>query len=101
MEQHTLKSVNNCFNSNTYSYLETCGGETSNLYLNVLIFPTFIHNVTLIRHLWQLKTLVFLHWCLIRVVLLNRLQPCPKVEAGNTKGGSIVVQLTSCLTCSD
>ncbi len=24
----------------------------------------------LIRHLWQLKTVVFLHWCLIHVVLL-------------------------------
>ena len=24
----------------------------------------------LIRHLWQLKTVVFLHWCLICVVLL-------------------------------
>jgi hypothetical protein len=26
----------------------------------------------LIRHLWQFKTVVFLHWCLICVVLLNR-----------------------------
>ncbi len=25
----------------------------------------------LIRHLWQLKTVVFLHWCLIRAVLLT------------------------------
>jgi hypothetical protein len=25
----------------------------------------------LIRHLWQLKTVVFLHWCLIRTVLLG------------------------------
>jgi hypothetical protein len=24
----------------------------------------------LIRHLWQLKTVVFMHWCLICVVLL-------------------------------
>jgi hypothetical protein len=24
----------------------------------------------LIRHLWQLKTVVFLHWCLIRATLL-------------------------------
>jgi hypothetical protein len=26
----------------------------------------------LIRHLWQLKTVVFLHWCLIYAVLLKR-----------------------------
>ncbi len=25
----------------------------------------------IIRHLWQLKTIVFLHWCLIRTVLLH------------------------------
>ncbi len=25
----------------------------------------------LIRHLWQLKTVVFLHWCLIRAVQLG------------------------------
>ncbi len=25
----------------------------------------------LIRHLWHLKTLVFLHWCLIHTVLLD------------------------------
>jgi len=25
----------------------------------------FIPSTLLIRHLWQLKTLVFLHWCLI------------------------------------
>ena len=27
----------------------------------------------LIRHLWQLNTIVFLHWCLICVVLLKRM----------------------------
>ncbi len=27
----------------------------------------------LIRHLWQLKTVVLLHWCLIRAVLLMTL----------------------------
>jgi len=31
-----------------------------------LIFPTPV----LIRHLWQLKTVVFLHWCLIHDALL-------------------------------
>jgi hypothetical protein len=35
MEQCALKIVNNCFNTNIYSYLETSGGQSSNLYLNV------------------------------------------------------------------
>ena len=38
MEHHALKNVNNCFNTNIYSYLETSGGKNSNLYLNVLHF---------------------------------------------------------------
>ncbi len=36
MEQHVLKIVNNCLNSNIYSYLETSVGQSSNLYLNVV-----------------------------------------------------------------
>jgi hypothetical protein len=38
MEQHALKNVNNCLNTNIYSYLETSGGQSSNLYLNVFRF---------------------------------------------------------------
>jgi hypothetical protein len=39
MEQHALKNVNNCLNTSIYSYLETSGGQSSNLYLNdALIF---------------------------------------------------------------
>jgi hypothetical protein len=38
MEQQTLKNVNNCLISNIYSYLETSGGQSSNLYLNVVHF---------------------------------------------------------------
>jgi hypothetical protein len=38
MEQHTLKIVSNCLNSNMYSYLETSGGQSSILYLNVVHF---------------------------------------------------------------
>ncbi len=38
MEQHTLKNVNNYLNTNNYSYLETSGGQSSNLYLNVVHF---------------------------------------------------------------
>jgi len=36
MEQCALKNVNNCLNTNIYSYLETYGGQSSNLYLNVV-----------------------------------------------------------------
>jgi len=60
MEQHTLKIVNNCLNTNIYSYIETSGGQNYNLYLNVVHFLTPI----LIKHLWQLMTVVFLQWCL-------------------------------------
>ncbi len=55
MEQHTFKNVSNCLNTNIYSYLETSGGQSSNLYLNAVHFLTPV----LIRHLWQLKTAVF------------------------------------------
>ncbi len=47
MEQHTLKNVNNYFNTSIYSYLETSGGPNCNLYLNVVHFSTPV----LIRHL--------------------------------------------------
>jgi hypothetical protein len=36
MEQHALKNVNNCLNTN--SYLETSGGQSYNPYLNVVHF---------------------------------------------------------------
>jgi hypothetical protein len=35
MEQHGLKNINNCLNTTIYSYLETSGGQSSNLYLGV------------------------------------------------------------------
>ncbi len=38
MEQRTLKNVNNHFKTNIYSYLETSGGQSSNIYLNVIHF---------------------------------------------------------------
>jgi hypothetical protein len=38
MEQHTLKNVNRCLNTNIYSYLEISGGQSSNLYLNIVHF---------------------------------------------------------------
>ncbi len=66
MEQNTLRNVNNYLNTNIYSYLETSGGQSSNLYLKLAHFSTPV----LIRHLWQTKTIVFLHWCLRGAVLL-------------------------------
>jgi hypothetical protein len=62
IEQHALKNVNNCLNTNIYSDLETYGGQSSNPYLNVVHFLT----PELIIHLWQLKTALFQHWFLIR-----------------------------------
>ncbi len=38
MEQHTSKNVNNCLNTNLYSYLETSSGQSSNVHLNVVSF---------------------------------------------------------------
>ncbi len=35
MEQRELINVSNCLNTNIYSYLETSGGQSSNIYLNV------------------------------------------------------------------
>ncbi len=34
----SFKNVNNYFNTNIYSYLETSNGQSSNLYLNVVHF---------------------------------------------------------------
>jgi hypothetical protein len=38
MEQCTFKNVNNCLNTYIYSYLERSGGQSSNLFLNVVHF---------------------------------------------------------------
>ncbi len=43
----------------------TSGGKNSNIGLIVYFF-----NANVFRHLWQLKTAVFLHRCLICFVLL-------------------------------
>ena len=50
-----LKNVNYCLNTNIYSFLGTSGGKSCNLYLYGVNFSTPV----LIRHLWQLKTIVF------------------------------------------
>jgi hypothetical protein len=67
MEQRSLKNVNNYLNINIYSYVER------HLVFRVIIYiyMYFIFSTpVLIRNLWQLKTVVFLHWCLIRALLL-------------------------------
>ncbi len=38
MAQHTFKNVNNFWNTNISLYLETSGGQNSNLYLKVVRF---------------------------------------------------------------
>jgi hypothetical protein len=38
MEWGASKIVNNCFDANIYSYLETYGGQSLNQYLNVIHF---------------------------------------------------------------
>jgi hypothetical protein len=46
VEQRALKNVNNCLNNNIYPYLETSGGQSSILYLNVVHFFNAIANQT-------------------------------------------------------
>jgi hypothetical protein len=46
-----------CKQSFECQHLETFGGQSSNLYLNVAHFATLVK----CKHLWQLKTVVFLH----------------------------------------
>jgi hypothetical protein len=38
MEQRALKNVNNCFEYQHLLFLETSGGQSSNLYLNAVPF---------------------------------------------------------------
>ncbi len=66
IEQHALNVVNNCLNTNIFAYLENSVSQSSSLYLKVVHFLTPV----LIRHLWQLKIVIFLYWCRIHFVLL-------------------------------
>ncbi len=44
MEQRALIDVNNYLNTNIFSYLETSGGQSNNLYLNVVdFFNTYVN----------------------------------------------------------
>jgi hypothetical protein len=38
LEQHALNNVNNCLNTNNYSYLETSGGQSYTQYLHAVHF---------------------------------------------------------------
>jgi hypothetical protein len=44
MKQHILKIVNNCLNTNIYSYLETSGVQTNNIFSNAVnLFNTSVN----------------------------------------------------------
>jgi len=58
-----FKNVKNCLNTSIYSYNETSGDQSSNLHLNVVHF-------LLTKTSAAAKTVVFLHSCLIRAVLM-------------------------------
>jgi hypothetical protein len=66
MEQHALK-MSTIVGIPTFLFLETPGGQNYNLYKIAVNVSTPV----LIRHLWQLKTVVFLHRCVICAVLLE------------------------------
>jgi hypothetical protein len=69
MEQYALEIVNSCWETRITSYLEASGGQNS----NAVHFSTPL----LIRHLWQLKIVGFLHKCLLFVVVMASLEmPC-------------------------
>jgi hypothetical protein len=46
IKEHTLKNANNCYNTNNYSYIETSGGQSSHLHLNVAHFFNTSVNLT-------------------------------------------------------
>jgi hypothetical protein len=73
--------------------IQAPGGQSYNLYLNVVHF----FNIVLIRHLWQLKTVVFLHRCLICAVPLIGLMPefCHPCPAAASKLQSFSNKLAS------
>jgi hypothetical protein len=52
----------------------------------------------LIKHLWQLKTVVVLHWCLIRTVLLftflkHAVPFCQGFMAQASQVGSVIIEV--------
>jgi hypothetical protein len=64
-----FKNVDNCLNA--IQHLLLLRGRRFNLYLR-LIFSI----PALIRHLWKLRTVVFVYWCLLCAVLLRITHGC-------------------------
>ncbi len=78
---HTFKNINSCWNYKVSFYLDTLGGKHSNSYLDA-VQVSILSTQGLIRHPWQLKTVVFQHeWLIYAVLLLGltmRRQSCNK-----------------------
>ncbi len=67
MEQRILKIVNNCFNTNIYSYLETSGANVIKQYLGKL--PWYFNpTISRVKILWQI-TVENLHGILILSII--------------------------------
>jgi hypothetical protein len=69
VEQRALKNVNNCLNTNIYSYFETSGSQSSSLYLNVVHFSTSCLNEKIPNLYIKVKILNFFEMFLIEIVL--------------------------------
>ncbi len=56
----------------------------------------------LIRHLWQLETVVFLHWCLIRVILfegesISKIKISKSFQIAVRRGGDGTYRTSTCV----
>jgi len=68
MEQHTLKNVNICKNTKILLLISDIWWLKFKYIFNFHLF----FDTRVFRHLWQPKTAVFLHRCLLHSVLLNK-----------------------------
>ncbi len=67
MEQGTLRNVNNYLNTNIYSYLETSGGQSTNLYLyEVHFFNTGVNQTSVAAQEYHFPALVSNTCCSIK-----------------------------------
>jgi hypothetical protein len=89
MEQQVLKDANNCLNKNIYSYLETSGGKSCKLYLNVVHFFQHQHLLDIcghLRHLFScigvLYVLFYFYYSIWNLVSLSLTAPLPILLAG-------------------
>ncbi len=78
-------------NTNIYSYLETSGGQSSNLYLKCC---SFFSTTVLIRQLWQLKTVVFLFY-------LKNLTLLSFGDASNSNINRLQLPMTNTMACQE